>query len=97
MTASEALQDCVDIRRKIFGQSDNTEIPNVMFKWDSLQTKHQIQTHRHMHPRTHKHTQTSHTCMQTPTHTHIHATTRKPHTHTTPLRHLPSVLNVKVI
>ena len=60
----------------------------VMFTWDTKLGACQ---------KTHlcKHAQKSHTNTQTPTRTHIHAATRTPCTHT-PLRHRPSVLNVKL-
>ena len=70
-----------NMRKPFFQKSDNTKIPNVMFKWDTKLGA--CNKEPHTDTLVHTHTDITQTYTQTSTHT------------TTPLRHLPSVLNVK--
>ena len=61
VTAPEALQERIDLWRKLVVKSDNTEIPNVMFKWDTKLGACNMEPNRDTpvqkpHSRTHKHT-----------------------------------------
>ena len=68
----------------------------MMFDWDTKlgACNREPNTDTPVHAPTHAQTHTDIAHTQTTAHTHIHAVTRTPHT---PLRHLPGVLNVKVI